>query len=280
MSTDSRDLEAFGRAMDALAPYLPNLVVVGGWAHFLYTLRPEASPLPFEPLLTQDLDVALPPRLPKGETIAVLLKQAGFREILSGSHSPPISEYVLDDRGSGFYVEFLSPLVGGPVKRGGLEEATARISGVTAQALRHLDLLLHSPWSVDLESGVGGRVKGPVTVKIPNPAAYIVQKVLVSQKRRPADRAKDVGYIHDTFLAFSDALPSIGTEWQKLRDTLHTNHVRKFEHLVGSQTAAVTDLLLAAARIAEGRPNAPTPEQLLAALRLGYREAFGITPSP
>jgi hypothetical protein len=44
MSDDRRDLESFGRAVEALEPYLEDLVFVGGWAHFLYTLRPEASP--------------------------------------------------------------------------------------------------------------------------------------------------------------------------------------------------------------------------------------------
>lgn len=277
MNNGSREFEAFARAVEALAPYLPKLVLVGGWAHYLLTLRPEASALPFEPLLTQDLDVALPPRLPEvEETLAVLLRQAGFREILSGDHSPPISEYVLDDEESGFYLEFLSPLIGGTVKRRGREGATAKISGVTTQMLRHLDILLQSPWSVNLDSGAGFPLERPLTVRVPNPAAYIVQKVLVSQKRRPADREKDIVYIHDTFHAFSDALPSIREEWQKLRSTMHFSHVNKFEKLVVSQIAAMSDLVRGAARIVEARATAPTPEQLLATLRLGYREAFGI----
>jgi len=47
MSTPGRELASFGRAVEALAPYLGELVFVGGWAHFLYTLHPEAGQFPF-----------------------------------------------------------------------------------------------------------------------------------------------------------------------------------------------------------------------------------------
>ena len=43
MMDDRRDLTSFARSVEALEPYLGHLVFVGGWAHFLYTLRPEAS---------------------------------------------------------------------------------------------------------------------------------------------------------------------------------------------------------------------------------------------
>lgn len=62
--TDRRgELESFTRAVEALDPYLRDLVFIDGWAHFLYTLRPEAPPLSFEPLRTEDADVAAPLRL-------------------------------------------------------------------------------------------------------------------------------------------------------------------------------------------------------------------------
>ena len=113
MTDDRRDFESFARAVEALGPYLSDLVFVGGWAHYLFTLRPEAGPLTFEPLRTEDADVATPAKLARGrQTIAECLTKAGFREHLSGDHSPPISEYVLDDEATGFYLEFLAPLVG------------------------------------------------------------------------------------------------------------------------------------------------------------------------
>ena len=160
--TDRRDLSAFARAVEALEPYLKDLVFVGGWAHYLYTLRPEAGPVPFEPLRTEDADVAAPARLARGnEGIPELLTKAGFREHLSSDHTPPISEYVLGDDAGGFYLEFLAPLVGGEVKRGGRPDVTTTVGGVTAQTLRYLDILLTEPWQVTLTRDAGFPVARP-----------------------------------------------------------------------------------------------------------------------
>jgi len=68
-----RDAEAFSRTVEALGPYLPELVCIGGWAHLLFTLRPEATALPFILLGTLDVDVAAPLRLaPREPSIAQL----------------------------------------------------------------------------------------------------------------------------------------------------------------------------------------------------------------
>ena len=76
------ELESFTRAVEALEPYLGDLVFMGGWAHFLYTLRPEATPLSFEPLHTEDADVAAPLRLRRAEE--------SIAERLTGSSARPI----------------------------------------------------------------------------------------------------------------------------------------------------------------------------------------------
>jgi hypothetical protein len=185
MTDDRRDLDSFSRAVEALQPYLKDLVFVGGWAHYLYTLRPEAGPLSFEPLLTEDADIAAPARLSLGkETIAERLTRADFRERLSSEYTPPISEYVLGDEKTGFYLEFLAALVGGEIKRGG-RDVTTMVAGVTAQTLRYLDLLLTAPWPLTLTRDGGFSVARPRTIFIANPAAYVVQKMLVLQKRPP-----------------------------------------------------------------------------------------------
>ena len=280
MTADRRDLASFTRAVEALAPYFKNLVFVGGWAHFLYTLRPEASPLPFEPLRTEDADVAAPARLPRGrQSIAKCLTDAGFREHLSGDHVPPVSEYVLGDETGGFYLEFLTPLVGGEVKRGGRPDVTAEVGGVTAQKLRHLDILLTAPWQVTLTRHVGFPVSQPRTIAIPNPAAYIVQKMLVLPKRRPDKQAKDLLYVHDTFSLFADSLAAVGAAWRALRESMLAAHVRSFEKTVRSDIAEVNDLVRRGAKIAADRPTPPTPEMLLLGLRRGFATAFDLRPS-
>jgi hypothetical protein len=281
MTGDRRDLESFARAVEALEPYLKDLVFVGGWAHYLFTLRPEASPLPFEPLRTEDADVAAPARLPRGKpTIAERLTKAGFREHLSGDHTPPISEYVLGDEDTGFYLEFLAPLAGGEIKRGDRRDVTTVVGGVTAQTLRYLDLLLTQPWQVTLSRDGAFPVARPRTISIPNPAAYIVQKMLVLPKRHPDKQAKDLLYVHDTFAIFADALASVKTAWDRLRETMHASHVRAFEKTVRSDIAAVNDLVRRAAKIASERPSPPTPDMLLAALRHGFAAAFELRGTP
>jgi hypothetical protein len=279
--TNRRDFVAFARAVEALEPYLKDLVFVGGWAHYLYTLRPEAGPVPFEPLRTEDADVAAPARLAQGkESIAERLTKAGFREHLSSDHTPAISEYVLGDEAGGFYLEFLAPLVGGEVKRGGRRDVTTIVGGVTAQTLRYLDILLTEPWQVTLTRDAGFPVTRPRVISIPNPAAYVVQKMLVLPKRRPEKQAKDLLYVHDTFALLADSLAAVRVAWESLRKKMVARHVRTFEKAVRSDIAEVSDLVRRAARIAADRPAPPTPEVLLLGLRRGFGAAFDLAPAP
>jgi hypothetical protein len=280
MTDDRRDLESFARAVEALEPHLGNLVFVGGWAHYLYTLRPEASPLAFEPLRTEDADVAAPARLARGkQTIAQCLTKAGFRERLSRDHIPPISEYVLDDEAGAFYLEFLAPLIGGEIKRGGRRDVTTIVGGVTAQTLRHLDLLLTAPWQVPLTRKGGFPIARPRTISIPNPAAYIVQKLLVMPKRQPDKQAKDLLYVHDTFAIFTDSFACVKAGWRALRQTMLAGHVRTFEKTVRAVLAGESDLVRRAARVASDRGAPPTPEMLLLGLRRGFATAFDLSPA-
>ncbi len=61
------DVEDFARLIEALHPWLDQVVVIGGWAQRLYRLHPLAQPLSYEPLATPDTDIAVPPELPVGE---------------------------------------------------------------------------------------------------------------------------------------------------------------------------------------------------------------------
>src|SRR5258708_15159363 len=46
--------DAFGRLVADLEPWLDQVVVVGGWAHQLYRLHPNAQELSYPPLTTLD----------------------------------------------------------------------------------------------------------------------------------------------------------------------------------------------------------------------------------
>ena len=197
--TAERDDEKFAQLVDALGPYLARVVIVGGWAHRLFRNHPLAQTLPYAPLMTRDTDVALPTGIALDEeNVRERLLSRGFHEEFLGDGRPPVTHYHLGGDDAGFYVEFLTPLVGSEFKRDDTRDVTTTIAGVTAQKLRYLEVLLIAPWSVPLTfGGLAGQL--PARINIANPVSYIVQKLLVSGKRKPGERAKDVLYIHDTF---------------------------------------------------------------------------------
>jgi hypothetical protein len=56
MKADS-ELEPLARLIEALDPWLSQVVIIGGWAHRLYRLDPRAQKLAYPPLTTLDSDV-------------------------------------------------------------------------------------------------------------------------------------------------------------------------------------------------------------------------------
>ena len=206
------DLRQFARLVDALEPWLDRVLFIGGWAHRLFRERPEAARLSYPPLRTGDVDVALDPRaMARDAGIPERLAASGFREEFLGDDRPPVTHYSLGDDASGFYVEFLSPLLSGDRRRDGSRDVTVRIAGVTAQKLRYLDILLVEPWTVTIGEGQGVPLVRRTAILIPNPASFIVQKLLIAARRRREDRAKDVLYVHDTIELFAPTLEALRT---------------------------------------------------------------------
>lgn len=277
----SPDRQSFARLIKALDPYLDSLVFAGGWAHRLFAFHELAHEVDFEPLATEDADLAAPLRLPvRAEPLAQLLKSAGFREELRGEDSPPISEYHLGEEEGGLYVEFLAPLIGAPKTRDGKPRDTAVVGGATAQTLRYVDLLLEEPWTVRLTERLGFPVGAEgVQIRIPNPASFIAQKLLVLDRRQPGKRSKDLLYIHDTLVLFSGNLGALRASWRNVQQKQHPNVSRDLEASINARFGAVDDLIRAATRIAadSGRPSPPTPERLAALCRAGTRAVFSPT---
>ena len=252
------DLRQFARLVDALEPWLDCVLFIGGWAHRLFRERPEAARLSYPPLRTGDVDVALDPRaLERDAGIRERLAASGFREEFLGDDRPPVTHYSLGDEASGFYVEFLSSLLGGDRRRDGSRDVTERIAGVTAQKLRYLDILLVEPWTVTIGEEQGVPLARPATILIPNPASFIVQKLLIEARRSREDRAKDVLYVHDTIELFAPTL-----------DALHALFSASIEPTL-SRSAHVA---LQRAAAAYDEVTDPTRE---AALIAGFR---GLTP--
>ena len=135
--TSGRHRDPFARLVSALQPWLDQVVFVGGWAHKLYRLHPDAQRLEYPPLSTLDSDIALPLTLPDREPdIRECLVGYGFTEELFGDDHPPATHYLLTGEPSGFYAEFLTPLVGSPYDRRNKRKTTLTISGIASQQLR------------------------------------------------------------------------------------------------------------------------------------------------
>lgn len=268
------DVEHFARLVETLHPWLDQVVIIGGWAQRLYRLHPLAQLLDYEPLGTLDTDVALPPHLPATEPdIRQRLLENGFREQMMGDTQPPAAHYHVATGDSGFYAEFLTPLEGSETKRGGRRDATVSIAGVFVQKLRHLELLLWAPWEVMIAAANGYPTPGLRQVRVPNPAAFLAQKILIRDKRNLAKRAKDALYIHDTIETFGGNLPAIRNEWESnVRPALHANAVRQVEGAQHAYFREVDDTLREAARVATGRNL--TPEMVREVCGYGWQQIF------
>lgn len=266
-------LEAFARLVDAIRPWHDKLVLVGGWAHRLHRHYRLADPPAYAPVMTKDADLAFSLQESLAGDIAAALKAADFEEVLSGDHTPPVSHYTLGEEGGGFYAEFLVPLIGSRTRRNGEPDATVAKAGVTAQKLRHLDLLLLETITVSLEPSAGIPVEVPARVRLANPVTFIAQKLLIQNDRLPEKRGQDMLYIHDTIDLFAPNLSELGQIWrEEIRPALPEKTVRRIEEMSRQLFAEVTDVIRDAVRIPQDRNL--QPEEFRAVCEVGLSEIF------
>lgn len=271
------EFAALARLLAALGPWLDHLVIIGGWAQRLHRFHESANPPAYAALRTRDADVAFSLAAPIEGDIAESLKSAGFHELRSIEPTPPITRYHLGDDPAGFYAEFVVPLRGSRVKRGGQSDVTIARAGITAQKLRHVDVLLVRPWTVHLSSSVGVPVPSPVEVKVPNPVSFICQKVLIRELRSREKQAQDALYIHDTLELFGGVLSTLRTLWREVvRPTLPPRTAKTVEQRYRAQFSAVDDVIRNAVRLPQDRTL--LPERFQAACIYGLDEILGSSP--
>jgi len=259
------DLAPFIRLVEALAPWESQLLFVGGWAHRLYRLHESAVPLAYQPLATLDADVAYAQRERLDGDIRAALQAHGFNQQLTGSLQPPVTRYILgEDGGTGFYAEFLTPLVGRAYTREGAPLATEAQSGITAQRLRYLDLLFLAPWSVTWGADA------PLAVRIPNPVAFVVQKLLIHPDRAAGKQAQDLLYIHDTLELFAAHLDELHRLWsQDVRPGMDSAWVRRLMQARVDVFGNLNDRIRDAARIPQDRDLDPERMRAMCLAALG-----------
>jgi hypothetical protein len=268
------EVEPFVKLIEALDPWLGEVVLVGGWAHRLYRLDPRARNLSYLPLTTLDGDVAVPAKLKveKG-TVRERLLKAGFREEFVGEDHPPAAHYHYRQEGA-FYVEFLTPLVGSEYDRRGKRKATCQVGGVSSQQLRYVGLLLVSPWKIALKAENGFPFRTPRNVLVANPTSFLAQKILIYHRRDHKDRAKDLLYMHDTIELFSEHLEELREMYTKhLRPKVHAKHAAKLSAAADELFGEMNDAIREAALITPGRKL--DPKAVAETCRAGLEEIFG-----
>jgi hypothetical protein len=268
------NFEDIARLIEALRPWLSQLVIIGGWAHRLHRFHPLANPPAYLPLQTRDADIAISSEAHIEGNIDEALVGAGFRAEYSGENTPPVTHYWLDDQDQGFYAEFLVPLTGSRLNRDKtLVPLTMRKAGVTAQKLRYLDILLIRPWAIGIDDSVGVPLKSPAEILISNPVSFIVQKLLIQSRRPPEKKAQDALYIHDTLELLGGDLDKLKEIWlTEIRPSLPGKTVQNVENLYKEQFGAVTDIIRDAAQIPQNRSL--SPDSIQRACAYGLEEIF------
>lgn len=195
--------------LKVLQPYLDDIVIAGGWVPYLYAAHEEPSQDAVA-LKTRDLDLAVPREIPEREhTIDQLLAEADFTCGRRSLDTPPVTQYVATHEGDEVEIEFIT------IARGAEPGVRTVQSGLTAQELRYVDLLLERKWALPLDSLSGGELEGRVWV--PTPAAFILQKALAHKKRTdPLKKEKDLYYIFYVMDAFRGWHLWIGEELKAL----------------------------------------------------------------
>ena len=185
----------------ALKPYLPRLVVIGGWVPTLYR---EFGGLDWHGhlSLTTEVDVLTAPPIPvEGVPLDMLLEAMHFvpgrTEGASAVWTQPGPE--------GAQIEFLTPLAG-PQGREGLTlplEGHGRVGGLQ---LEGLDLLAEFTSSLDIPLRMGGETE-VLPLRVPTLGAYVVNKAETFPHRRRHEAgdnpklAKDILYLRDVAAA-------------------------------------------------------------------------------
>ena len=221
-----------------------------------------------------DTDIALPDKLEAREQdLRECLARAGFKEKFLGEHQPPVTHYQLGDEEGSFYAEFLTPLIGSEYDRDGNRRATTHVAGITSQNLRYVDLLLGSPWKVDLSPANGFLLEKVKEVRLANPTRFIAQKLLIHEQRDRRARAKDILYLHDTIELFGASLDALQEEWKgSARQELSENAIRTVEGAGGVLFSKISDDIRSAGQAAAGR--ALTPERIRELCYAGLKAIF------
>jgi hypothetical protein len=273
------DESLIAQLAELIRPLDQQIVVIGGWANRLHRRVDLAQQVDFEPLHTEDVDLATNTSLTPSIDIGDALTRAGFDADMRGDATPPATRYVLKARPD-FYLQFVAQRMGDGRQRDGNHEQTILVGGVVAERLSHISILLMVPWRVELDAPIGGGHALPVFIHVANASCYMAQKLLIASRRDPRDRAKDLAYIYDTLMVFGGALPALGDLWGRIAPQLprgtHRTIMQRTRELSSTLRDEHRDTSALLASL--GRTHAPRPSEIKDALDAGFAQVFGPVP--
>ncbi len=223
----------FLKIVQALQPYLDRVVFIGGCTNALYRHHPVATQAAMRPLTTFDLDLATPCNLPvlASTSLHAALSSAGMQPVPNGQRT---NKYRTSPEGIST-LEVLCPLTG--VSKRIRDQSPALVDvqpDFTAEALDYLDMLLLYPCTLDLKDVPPLAVAESLSINVPNPVGYVMQKVLIRSRRGvSAKRAKDSYYIYETAVLFRNALPMLTETAGQLAGCIPARWFKDFVRLAG-----------------------------------------------
>ena len=190
------NLAGLDRALRALGPYVEDVVLCGAWAWYIHRRCSGAATwLPKE--FTRDVDCV-------GRQSLAIRGSASLRACLSaqdfvwtprGDVTPPVARFAWPTIESAeVEIEFLAPARGD-----GLQRVVELQKGVTAQALRDVDILLDEPVRVHIDdsSPLASELPYRGTFQVPRIGHFCIQKALIHSRRSAEQQVKDVFYVFD-----------------------------------------------------------------------------------
>jgi hypothetical protein len=202
----------FLRVVNGFKPYLNQVVFVGGCANSLYRFAADARKAPTV-MVTFDVDVSVPtPNKIKDQEISLFeaLTAQGFVPV---PDSEPTNKYKIDPSANE-KLELICPNAGLSKSIKDKTPSLAQIQpGIVAEALDYLDLLELNPIQIDLTHIPDLKVSENLTVQVPHPLLYVIQKALIRKDRRSREsRRKDSYYIYEIAVLFRDAMGRLAQE--------------------------------------------------------------------
>jgi len=190
----------FLKSLWLIRDYLPQVVISGGWAPFVYYqyLIGDKSK---NPIRTGDIDFAVQNRLSQvgANSLDAILTEAGLQSVFKTRSQPPVVHYEGEIEGFEVEIEFLTDL------KGSSEDEVIEVQpGLHAEALRYLTVLLENTIDVQIGDIPGVSAGSCLKARLPSPAAFIFNKGLVFPRRKePVKSGKDLYYIFD-LLSYSE----------------------------------------------------------------------------